>query len=642
MTISRKLRHSSALVRSLATGLVVAGPVLLPASASAQSRPYSHSGAYENVTDTDVTAGTGNFNYDAQRQYDEIGQKDVTSTGISPDVLRPAERPIDTTEIDAASRAVELQRQAELRRRKSNRQSERIYQDYRNEGRKLWIKPYLEVSQIVEAQLAPTSNAFTWTVLAAGVDAGTAGPNYQGSLSARYERRIGYGSAQSFDNVSAVGRGIAAIVPDLLHFEVAGYANRTHVEGSGATAGNLVDNGSSTQIYTVMAGPSLATDAGDLEIKGHYRIGYAHVGNPSIIPAPAGQDRADIFDHSTIHDAKARVGLRPGDSTPVGVAVEGGYYQENISNLDQHARDGHIRGEVIVPVTEDTALVGGLGYEWVRVDSRDAVRDSAGNPVVNAKGRLQTDYAGPRYIAFDTEGLIWDAGVIWRPSPKTNLEAHVGRRYGEFGGYGTFSYRPTARSSVNVLVYNNMAGFGGMMTTSLGNLPTQFIAVRDSLTGNIGACVNSGSGGNCLTGALATVRSTVFRGRGVSATYNWAWSRYQAGIGAGYDHRRYIAAPGTTLGALDGKAENYTWIAGYLNTRLDRDSVLTTTLDAYRFTSDVPLTDDFNAVRATVIYQHQFSRHLSGSAAVGIDTINREALDDVWNLSGQVGMRYTF
>jgi len=627
---------------ALATVLALAGPFVAPTAVQAQNHPYASNGAYENVNDVDVSAGSVPSNNDADRQYDDVAQKDVTQTGISPDNLRPAQAPLDTSTQEAAQDATTRQRQSDMTRSKIGRQTDRIYQDYQSGGRVNSIVPYLEASQLVDAQISPKGEAFTYSVLAAGVDAVTAGPNHQGSLSFRYERRFGWGKASSFDNVSGVGHGMVAIVPDVLHFEVAGYANRTHIEGSGATTTGVFANDALAQVYSVMAGPSLATEAGDLEIKGHYRIGYSHVGTPGNVVVAPGQTVADIFDHSTVQDSQLRVGTRPGDDLPVGLAVEGGHYIEKISNLDQVARDSHIRGEVTVPFAEHAALVGGIGYEWTQVSSHDAVRDAAGNPVISSTGRVVTDHAGPRHIAFDTRGLIWDAGVIWRPSPRTNLEAHVGRRYGEFGGYGTFTYKPTHRSSFNVLVYDNMAGFGGMMTNSLANLPTQFSAIHDSLTGNVGTCVNSGGSGNCLTGALATVRSTVFRGRGVSATYNWEWSRFQAGFGGGYDRRRYIAAPGTVLAPLDGKVEEYTWVAGYLNTALDEHSSVTTTLDAYWFHTGVANNEDFQAVQATAIYQHQFTRHLSGTAAVGVDGINRQALEDVWSASGQVGVRYSF
>src|SRR5690606_20245929 len=112
--------------------------------------------------------------------------------------------------------------------------------------------------------------------------------------------------------------------------------------------------------------------------------------------------------------------------------------------------DRHVRGDVIVPVSPVLAVVGGVGYEDVEVSSRDALRDAAGNPVIGNDGRYVTDESAPRVIAYETDGLIWDVGVMWRPSRRTSLEAFVGKRYDSTTYYGTFAYAPNARESVNV------------------------------------------------------------------------------------------------------------------------------------------------------------------------------------------------
>ena len=97
----------------------------------------------------------------------------------------------------------------------------------------------------------------------------------------------------------------------------------------------------------------------------------------------------------------------------------------------------------------ELAVVGGAGYEDVEVSSRDAVRDALGNPVVGPDGRFVTDESAPRRIAYQTDGLIWDAGVLWRPSRRTSLEAYVGRRYGSMTYHGSFAYTPDSRTSTS-------------------------------------------------------------------------------------------------------------------------------------------------------------------------------------------------
>ena len=82
------------------------------------------------------------------------------------------------------------------------------------------------------------------------------------------------------------------------------------------------------------------------------------------------------------------------------------------------------------------------------------MRDVNGNPVVGSDGRLVTDPNSPRLIAYQQDGLIWDAGVLWRPSPRTSVEARYGRRYGTDTYLGSLSYQPGRDWAVNVSVYD--------------------------------------------------------------------------------------------------------------------------------------------------------------------------------------------
>ena len=71
-------------------------------------------------------------------------------------------------------------------------------------GKKIKVTPYIEAQQVVFADLKPGNEILTYSVLSAGVDAAIAGRNNQASISARYERRFGWGNATDSDSVSGV------------------------------------------------------------------------------------------------------------------------------------------------------------------------------------------------------------------------------------------------------------------------------------------------------------------------------------------------------------------------------------------------------------------------------------------------------
>lgn len=534
---------------------------------------------------------------------------------------------------------------------KSDDDSVDVSKPRRQRGEKrIRLTPYIEAGQVAQAELSPGNDVVTYSVLAAGVDAAIRGRNNEGSLSLRYERRFGWGDkAQDSDTLSGLARVSAALVPQVLTIEAGAIAARTNVENNGAAlATGLASGDATTQLYSFYAGPSLATHAGDVALNAAYRFGYTRVESPDAVVLAPGQAPLDVFDDSVVHSATIHAGVRPGDVLPVGIGVGAGWNREDVSNFDQRVDDKHIRGDVTLPVGSDVALVGGIGYEKIEISSRNALIDPlTGLPVVGSDGRYVTDQAGPRRIAYQADGLTWDAGVMWRPSRRTALEAHVGRRYGSTTYYGSFAYAPNARTSINVSVYDNITGFGGMLNNALVNLPTQFEAVRNPLSGDIGGCVAGqgavGAGESpCLTGALASVRSSVFRSRGVMATYGVSGARYQYGLGAGYDRRKFIAAPGTVLAAANGVIDENVWVAAYLNGRINRDSSFATNVYANWYQSGDAVSGDVSAVGATAAYYRSITSHLTATAALGIDGVNREKLDDIWSASALVGLRYSF
>lgn len=507
------------------------------------------------------------------------------------------------------------------------------------------INPYIEASQIVVAQISPGDDVVTYTQIAVGVDASVTGRNNGGSVSVRYERTIGYddNSADS-GTLTGVARGYATIVPGALTVEGGALAARTRVDANGGSTLNaLAGDGATSTVYSAYAGPNLHTSAGDAEINANYRIGYTRVDAPDAFVTNGGAVPVDVFDDSLSQSAAFHVGTRPGAPLPVGLGIGGGYNQEDISNFDQRLRDVHIRADITVPVSQSVALVGGVGYEDVEISSRDALLDPAGDPVIGSDGRIVTDTSSPRQLAYDVSGLIWDVGVVWRPSTRTSLEAHVGRRYDSTSYYGSFSWAPSSRTGVSVSVYDTISGFGSQLNNSLASLPTRFDATRNAVTGDLSGCVATTEGNNCLGGVLGSVRSATYRSRGIAASYSVSLGRTKAGVGAGYDRRSFIAAQGTILAAANGVQDENYWVAFYLDGELDSNSSFAANTYASWLESGFSSTGDVLAVGASAAYRRQLFGGLSARAAVALDHLDSSQADqDFTAASALLGLRYDF
>jgi hypothetical protein len=233
---------------------------------------------------------------------------------------------------------------------------------------------------------------------------------------------------------------------------------------------------------------------------------------------------------------------------------------------------------------------------------------------------------------------------MWRPSRRTSLSAHIGKRYGTTSFGGTLAYAPNDRSNLSVSVYDNVAGFGGQLNRTLDQLPDDFQVVRDPITGDLRGCVASLDGGNCLSGALGSVRSATFRARGISASYSMQVGRLNAGLGVGYDRRKYIAAQDTVLGASDGVIDENTWLAAYVGGPLGPVAGWSANVYANWLSTSDALAADSTGYGASASYYRMFTPKLRGTLAVGLDGVTRDdpSIDDLWSASALAGLRYSF
>ena len=507
-----------------------------------------------------------------------------------------------------------------------------------------FVEPYIEIAQVVTARNIPENETFTYTRVAVGVDASVLTKRSGGSVSLRYERHIDWGDDDAKgDFASGIANGYVSVAPGF-QFQAGALATRERYGRSGASVpGSQFDDDEVVQIYSVYAGPSMSTAVGDVELNANYRIGYSKVDQENARFVAPGAPAEDLFDDSVVHNASASAKVKPGEVLPVGLGVSGSYYREDASNLDQRVEDMQVRATATLQVSPSVALTGAVGYEKVEISSRDAVRDADGFAVVGRGGNYVTDKASPRILSYDVDGLIWDVGVMWRPSRRTALTANVGRRYGSTSVTGTFSFAPNPRSSLNLAVYDNVAGFGGQLNSSLAALPTDFSAIRDPLTGDISGCVASLEAGNCLSSALGSLRSSAFRAKGVAANYAVRYGGITTGIGLGLDRRKFIAAPGTVLAQADGVVDENYWMEAYLTAQLNNRARFETNLYGNWIESGGTFSGDTRAWGANAAYYHSLTNRISARAALGIEGLTEPELsEDFWTASALVGVRYSF
>lgn len=509
--------------------------------------------------------------------------------------------------------------------------------------RKAEVTPYIEIQQILVADLKDGNDVLTYTSVAAGIDSSISTRNAEAQVNVRYERRFSYENNVGDDDiVTGLARGAIQVVPNLLSLEAGGLATRSRVDLRGDAPSNTVGNiDNVTQVYSVYAGPNLSTQVGGLDVNANYRVGYTKVESEDTGILPPGQLPIDVFDDSISHSASASVGQQPGD-LPFGWSVGGGWEREDASQLDQRYEGKYVRADVTVPVSTTLAVVGGVGYEDIEISERDAVRDINGDPVIDNDGRLVTDKTSPRLLSYDQDGIIWDAGVLWRPSRRTSLEARVGQRYGSETYFGTFAYQPNQNTALNISVYDTVSGFGNLLNDNLANLSTSFTSSRNPLSGELNGCAFGQGGGLCFNDVLQSASSSAFRARGVNGQYTYNHRGWEAGLGVGYARRRFFASQLGAVSAVDGLVDENYYANLSLGRELDAYSRIDTNLYANLLDSGFAGAPNVLGIGANAAYYRKILPGLQGTAAVGLDSYEQAGFDSELTASALLGLRYDF
>ncbi len=506
------------------------------------------------------------------------------------------------------------------------------------------ISPYIEIDQGAIWNLkGGNGEVLTYTTVAAGVTASVQTHNVAIGADVRYEHQFAWKkNSPDQDVISGIANARVDVLRNMLSMEAGGMATRVRTDGIRGANTSLAGASVTNRMYSAYIGPNFSAPIGDLTVTAAYRFGYNRLESRNGAAAALGLPVTGAFEDSTIHNANASVGMQPG-ILPFGWAVGVGYLREDASQLAQRYDSKFARADVTVPISPYVALVGGVGYEKIKISNKDALRDANGVPVTNGNGYV-TDPASPRRLSYDNDGVIWDAGVQWRPSPRLSAEARVGHRYGSMSYTGSLRWRAGQRTGVAVSVFDSVDSFGRSINSSLANLGTDFYVIRNPFSGDLGSCafVTDKPGGACFNDALTGISTANYRNRGIYAQVSRSGDSWSISAAAGYSNRRFIADSQSVLAAANGLVDkNYFSTVGVSH---NFDSQSTFDVMGYwnYFDSGVPGVADVVNIGANASYRRAIWRRLQASAAVGIDSVDRKGQEAFITLLAQIGLRYQF
>ncbi|MEG3179828.1 hypothetical protein [Sphingomonas sp. LT1P40] len=505
------------------------------------------------------------------------------------------------------------------------------------------IEPYIDAGQVLVADLGGGGEVLTYSTLGVGVDASIQTRRVEVQLSYKYERRFDYQKdVADGDTHSGLARAAVKVTPGFT-VEGGALATRARSDIRGDAPGNLAGNVRNTsQVYTAYAGPTFHTGDGPASLSAAYRFGYTKVEQPDIPGVDPTAPPLDVYDSSKSHLAQVRAGVKAGTILPVGVSAAAAWNREEASQLDQTYDGKFGRVDAVLPVGRGLAVVGGVGYEKIEITQKDALRDGGGNIVRDGAGRFVTDPASPPRIAYEVEGIFWDAGVIYQPNSRFMVEARAGRRYDTMSYTGALNWQMSRRSSLQIGVYDSVESFGRQLSRDLASLPTNFETPVDPFGDAFNGCVFTSAGsaaGACLDNALGSIASANYRSRGANLVLSMNAGPTSFGFGAGYANRRYLVPAGSSV--LAGTSDE-TWFAQFsAGQQLDARSGINGVVYANYFTTTIAGAPSVMGAGANGTYYRNFGP-LSATASLGIYTFDVESEGSSTSAQALLGLRYGF
>jgi len=508
------------------------------------------------------------------------------------------------------------------------------------------VHPYLEIQQVLTADFNG-GDVLTYTGVGGGIDATVTGRRVTATINYDYQRRIEEtGKLRSHDVHTGLAAAHVDLVPSVLAFDAGAIATRGHTDISApAAALRTSDDGRLADVYSAYAGPTLNSHVGPVTVGAAYRLGYVYVDDHDVAGGtpPPGAGPVEHYRSSTVQNATASVGMAPG-VLPFGWTVGAGYVREDMKRFDSNYEAKYVRGDVVVPLGPTFAVTGGVGYEKGKASQQDILRDAGGVPVVGPNGEVYADPSKPRLLSYDESGLIWDAGVIWRPNPRTELQARVGHRYGGTTYTGSLEHRINESYVLTAAVYDDVSSFGRLMVADLSSVPGAFQTPRTGLggIGGLGSCVFGDKGkGACFDDALQSMANFNFRNRGATVRFTGERGVWSFGLGATYANRRYFAPPGTDF-VLHGVTDQSFTVDGRLGRRLTRVSGIDfDVFGGWYDTGRSGVGSGSNAGATATYYRTVFGDRIQGTLQAGVYTAHGQDYDRTYGTI-LFGLRYGF
>lgn len=498
------------------------------------------------------------------------------------------------------------------------------------------IHPYLEVGQVLTQDFR-ADDVLTYSTLSVGADASVRRARTEVQLNYRYDRHIGWGKdLADHDAHYGMGRARTDLIRDHLSLEGGLLGTRTRQSFRGDALGDgVLNDANSSQLFSAYIAPEARSQIGLVDMSARYRLSYARATNNWSEVPNLENDFLAPFRSSVAQSVEVHAGMRAG-TMPFGWSLSGGMGQDRQGLLAGRFTQRQIRLDLLLPINNSLALIGGVGQQWVRSSQKEALRDALGGAIRDQKGRIQEDPSKPRRLVYDFDGLYWDVGLQWRPSSRTALDARMGRRFGARSYTASFNWQARPDAALTISIYDEAETLGQELARGLDGLPASYwTGGYGSLLGGLGCGFGDNGGGSCLNDNLSGLNGMAYRNRGGELVWSQRRGRLGLGLGLGYHRRDFLGLAAVVPDQQSAFANiGLTYQASY-QTEVRSDLVVSL------YDEIGPFGTPRVAETMTVSLSHGFSRRLSGQASLGVTASQGEGRDLLLG-TARAGLRYQF
>jgi hypothetical protein len=503
---------------------------------------------------------------------------------------------------------------------------------------------FMNVDQIGEVQFSGTGDDVTYTEVSGNLTAQIKNRRIVASGSYRLSYRIPeYGKVDKTLNQDGVMRLQANVIEEWVTADAGVIITRARVApGGAAPQTNSANAKNLTQTYSTFFQPTIAHHFGDLGFSGTYR--YAYTKNEGTQQGLGADPLNNRFDSSVDQQVTATAGMHRGE-LPFDWTATLEYSAENATDLAKHTRSLTATDEVVQPLTDAVALVASGGYEHIKISQRrPLVNPFTGTPIRDSNGRFIVDPTSPRLLTYDMKGMIGDAGIIWKPSRRTRLEARAGHRYGGLTVTGLFEWKPSDRSGMTFQVTDRIETYGQGVSGGLAASPVQLdLSQSSDPTDSYQNCLfGKGAGtGRCIGGSLGQASASNYRERAASIIFNHRMRRWTFSASAGYSRRSYIDTPGTVF-SLDGVVDQLFFGELSMGGILTRQSGVSFSFRANYFKNGQVGVSDVQSGSFSANYYRSFGRGIRLRADFSVDASKQDGITADVSGRAQLGLQYKF